>query len=95
MRVNGRAYLETDGGLLASFAVEGKAPRSVMVIEVGEVCFQCARAVIRAGVWDAERHVDPRGLPTPGRILAALSADRVGGEEHDRAWAGRAAETTW
>ena len=95
LRVNGRAFLETDGELLASFAVDGKAPRSVLVVEVGEVYFQCARAVIRAGLWDPARHVDPRGLPTPGRILAAMSAGRVGGEEYDRTWVGRAAETMW
>ena len=95
LRVNGRAYLEADGELLASFAVGGKAPRSVMVVEVGEVYFQCARAVIRAGLWDPARHVDPRGLPTPGRILAAMSAGRVGGEEYDRTWASHAAETMW
>lgn len=65
LRVNGRAYLETDGALLASFAVEGKAPRSVMVVEVGEIYFQCARAVIRAGLWDPARHIDPRAMPTP------------------------------
>ena len=95
LRVNGRAFLETDGELLASFAVDGKAPRSVLVVEVGEVYFHCARAVIRAGLWDPARHVDPRGLPTPGRILAAMSAGRVGGEEYDRTWVGRAAETMW
>ena len=66
MRVNGRAYLEDDPALLTSFAIEGKAPRTVMVITVGEVYFQCARALIRSGLWRAENHVDPRSLPTPG-----------------------------
>lgn len=95
LRVNGRAHLETDGELLACFAVDGKAPRSVMVVEVGEIYFQCARAVIRAGLWDPARHVDPRAMPTPGRILAAMSAGRVGGEDYDRTWASRAVETMW
>ena len=39
LRLNGRAYLDTDAALLESFAVDGKAPRSVMVIAVGEVYF--------------------------------------------------------
>ncbi|MDO9713265.1 pyridoxamine 5'-phosphate oxidase family protein [Paracraurococcus lichenis] len=95
LRVNGRAYLETDPELLGSFAVEGKAPRCVMVIAVGEVYFQCARAVIRAGLWDPSRQVAPGALPTPGRILAAMSEHRVGGEAYDRDWAGRAAATMW
>ena len=95
LRVNGRAVLDTDPVLLESFAVEGKAPRSVMVVRVVEVYFQCARALIRSGLWKAESQVDPRSLPTPGRILAEMSAGRVGGEAYDAAWAGRARETMW
>ena len=95
LRVNGRAHIEIGADLLASFAVDGKPPRSVMVIEVGEVYFQCARAVIRAGLWDPERRANPRDLPTPGRILAAMSAGKMDGEAYDQAWSGRAAETMW
>lgn len=95
LRVNGRAVIEDDAGLCASFAVEGKAPRTVMMIRVSEVYFQCARALIRSGLWRAEAHVDPRTLPTPGQILAALSDGRVGGESYDGAWAERARQTMW
>ena len=95
LRVNGRAYLETDAGLLDSFAVEEKAPRSVMVIELGEIYFQCARAIVRSRLWDPAQHVDPKTLPTPGEILAAMSDERVGGVEYDRAWSERARRTMW
>lgn len=95
LRVNGRAYLDTDPALLASFAVEDKAPRSVMVIEVVEIYFQCARAVVRSRLWDPAGHVDPSTLPTPGEILAAMSGDRVGGPEYDRSWSERARQTMW
>jgi len=95
LRVNGRATIETDPALLASFEVAGKAPRSVMVIEVGEIYFQCARAIVRARLWDPAGHVDPKTLPTPGEILAAMSNDRVGGAEYDRAWGERARQTMW
>ncbi|KMO33021.1 pyridoxamine 5'-phosphate oxidase [Methylobacterium variabile] len=95
LRVNGRAVIEDDPALLASFAVEGKAPRTVMVIAVTEVYFQCARALIRSGLWRQDSHVDPRTLPTPGQILAGLSDGRVGGESYDRTWAERAAQTMW
>ena len=63
LRVNGRAFLETDKALLDTFAVEEKAPRSVMVIEVGEIYFQCARAIVRSRLWDQAAHVDPKTLP--------------------------------
>src|SRR6478609_6914870 len=73
LRVNGRAVVEDDPALLASFAVDGKAPRTALVITVGEVYFQCARALIRSGLWRPDSRVDPRSLPSPGRILAGLS----------------------
>ena len=95
LRVNGRAHLSVEPGLLESFAVDEKAPRSVTVIEVEAVYFQCARALVRSELWNPERHVDPKSLPSAGQILAALSQDRVGGEKYDREWAGRAAATMW
>ena len=95
LRVNGRAHLSVDPQLLESFAVEDKAPRSVTVITVDTVYFQCARALVRSELWNPERHVDPRSLPSAGEILAALSDDRVGGVTYDREWPGRAAKTMW
>jgi PPOX class probable FMN-dependent enzyme len=95
LRVNGRAQLSVDEGLRASFAVEGKAPRSVIVIAVEAVYFQCARAIHRSQLWDPARHVDAKSLPTPGAILASVSADRIGGEAYDRAWPERAKKTMW
>ncbi len=95
LRVNGRGHLDDDPALLASFAVEDKAPRSVLVIEVGEIYFQCARAVVRSRLWDPAAHVDPKTLPTPGDILATMSNERVGGAEYDRTWGERARQTMW
>lgn len=95
LRVNGRAHLSVAPDLLESFAVEGKRPRSVIVVAVETVYFQCARAVLRARLWEAEAQVPPGSLPTPGRILAALSAGSVGGEPYDSNWAARAKETMW
>jgi uncharacterized protein len=95
LRVNGRAHLSVEPKLLESFAVDDKAPRSVTVIEVDAVYFQCARALIRSELWNPARHVDPQSLPSAGQILAALSNDRVGGEKYDREWPGRAAATMW
>jgi hypothetical protein len=57
--------------------------------------FQCARALVRSELWNPARHADPKVLPTAGEILAALSADRVGGADYDREWAERARRTLW
>ena len=94
-RVNGRAHIDTDRALLESFAVDGKAPRSITVIEVEEAYFQCARALIRSELWNPAKHRSAKEFPTPGQILAALSEDRVGGDIYDREWPERAAKTMW
>jgi hypothetical protein len=95
IRVNGRAHVSVDHELLASFAVDGKAPRSVMVMNVEEIYFQCARAIVRSDLWNPDKRIDPRTLPTPGQILAEMSSNTVGGDEYDRAWPARAAATMW
>jgi uncharacterized protein len=95
LRVNGRAHLSIDPDLLASFKMEGKTPRSVIVMTVDEIYFQCARAIVRADLWNPDKRVDPRTLPTPGHILASMSDDKVGGETYDREWPERARQTMW
>src|SRR3546814_13777657 len=76
--LNGRAHLDTEPALLASFEMDGKPPRSVIVVAVEKVFFQCARAIIRSELWNPARHVDPKSLPTPGQIRS--EERRVGKE---------------
>jgi PPOX class probable FMN-dependent enzyme len=95
LRINGHAHVSVDPDLLASFRVDGKAPRSVIVMTVDEIYFQCARAIVRSDLWNPDKRIDPKTLPTPGQILAEMSENRVGGEEYDRAWPERARQTMW
>jgi PPOX class probable FMN-dependent enzyme len=95
LRVNGQAVISADPDLLASFSVDGHAPRTAIVITVAEIYFQCARAIIRARLWDPESRIDPARLPSPGAILAALTAGEVGGQRYDAEWPERAAKTMW
>lgn len=44
IRINGTAVVSVDPALTGSFEVDGKHPRSVIVVTIGEVYFQCARA---------------------------------------------------
>ena len=94
-RVNGRAHLTTDPDVLNSFIVDGKAPRTVIVIEIDEMYFQCARAIVRSHLWDPAHHAEPGSIPTPGNVLAALSDNRVGGAKYDEAWPARAVASLW
>jgi PPOX class probable FMN-dependent enzyme len=95
MRVNGRAEISAEPELLASFAVDGQLPRSVIIIRVEKVYFQCARAIVRSHLWQPEHYPDIEGLPTIGQMLADLSQGEVGGESYDREWPERAARTLW
>jgi PPOX class probable FMN-dependent enzyme len=95
LRINGRAEVSVDPELLASFRMDGKAPRTVIVMTVDEIYFQCARAIVRAELWNPDRRVDPADLPTAGQILAEMSENRVGGEDYDRAWPERARQSLW
>jgi uncharacterized protein len=85
LRVRGRAEICVDDELLARFAVEGRRPRSVLIVTIDSVFFQCARAVLRARLWDMDAQVDRSRLPSIGTILAELSHSRLGGEQFDRA----------
>ena len=95
LRVNGRAEITADPDLLASFAVEGKAPRTVLVIHVEAVYFQCGRAIVRSQLWNPARHIAEGTLPSAGEILAQLSNGRVGGPDYDRIWPERAKGSLW
>ena len=95
LRVNGHAQVSVDPDLLTSFAIDGKAPRTVIVMTVVEIYFQCARAIVRSDLWNPDKRVDPKSLPTPGQILADMSENRVGGDDYDRAWPERARQSLW
>jgi len=95
MRIQGRAEISIDPDLLASFAIEGKEPRCVVVVTADAVYFQCARAVLRADLWNAEKHIDPKTLPTAGTMLAQTSDGRIGGPEYDKAWPARTSTSMW
>ena len=84
LRVNGHATISIDPDLLESFAIDRKAPKSVIAITVEAVYFQCTRAILRSELWNPQKHVARGSLPSAGQILAALSNNQVGGEAYDK-----------
>jgi PPOX class probable FMN-dependent enzyme len=84
IRINGRAVISTDPGLCKSFVFNDKTPRSVIIVTVERVYYQCAKAIVRSKLWDPATQVDRKTLPTPGTILAGLTNGAMGGPEHDR-----------
>ncbi len=95
LRVNGRALITADPALCASFAVDGKEPKTVLVVTIETVFFQCARALLRSRLWDPAARVERRGLPSAGTLIAEASAGREGGADYDRTAADRVAKTLY
>jgi PPOX class probable FMN-dependent enzyme len=67
VRVNGRAVVTDDPAVTGAFEQQGKHPKTVVVITVAEVYFQCAKALMRSGLWARDDHA---GLPTAGQFIA-------------------------
>lgn len=95
LRVQGVAEILADPALLARHAHDGRSPRSLLRIRVDSVFFQCSRAVLRAGLWAADRQVDRATLPSTGTILRTLSAEAIDGPAYDAALPGRLADTLY
>lgn len=91
-RVNGFAKVSVDPDLLGSFEQGGRHPRSVIVIRIGEIYAQCARALMRSQLWDAAKVPD---LPTMGQLIAEASDGAMGGADYDADWLSRAKTTMW
>lgn len=72
VRVNGTARVTADEALRASFARGDKLPITVTVVEIAEVYVQCARAILRAGLWQGGKAPD---LPSIGAIVAEIKAE--------------------
>ena len=94
-RVNGSAYLTTDAELCKSFEMEGNLPRSVIIIKVEAAYTQCARAILRAGLWDYSKHVEKSEVPTIGEMLEAVTHGKINADEYNSNWPARAKTSMW
>lgn len=69
LRVNGTARITTDPALLARCLVNGKTPKSALVVEVREAYLHCAKALKRARLWAEDYRIERNRLPSLGRII--------------------------
>ena len=88
LRVNGRARITIDPALLASFAVDQKPPRSVIVVDIETVYFQCSRALLRSRLWDPAVQMMRADLPSTGTLIADVGRNHhegtFDGVQYDR-----------
>ncbi len=95
MRVNGRAELSTDPALCASFEMQGKAPKCVIIIHVERAYTQCKKALVRGKVWDAATHITASELPSVGEMLERLSKGEFDGKAYEAAYPERMKATIY
>ena len=74
--MNGTAGISVDPSLLGRFCVGEKLPRSVIIVNVETVYFQCPRAAVRADLWNPEKFLKRSALPSNGQMLSDLSGER-------------------
>lgn len=93
VRINGQGAVSADPTLLGQFDRKGAQPRSVILIRIEEIYFQCARALIRSGLWAGQDQ--SVGLPTPGTLLAEMTDGAIDGTAYDADWPDRAKASMW
>jgi len=87
LRVNGRASAVRDDALLGPLAVEGKRPKTAVLVEVEQCFLHCSRAAKRSQLWNPARWPDGSGVRSMQRIIWDLLPDKPAGvtvEDYER-----------
>ena len=84
LRINGRASISVDPDLIGRFPFNGTLPRSVIVVKAERVYFQCPKALIRSELWNPDKQISRKALPSTGKMLADITTGMIDGEQYDR-----------
>jgi PPOX class probable FMN-dependent enzyme len=84
LRINGTAAISVGPALLERFPFKGTLPRSVIVVTADRVYFQCPKALVRSELWNPDKHISRKALPSTGTIMGDITAGKLGGEQYDR-----------
>ena len=84
LRVNGLAQITVDPALMEAAAVNGKPPRSCILVTADEVYFHCGKALIRSDLWNPEKHVARKDFPSLGVVIADQIGQKVEPKEAER-----------
>ena len=95
LRINGRAEISVDPELCASFDMNEKTPRSVIIVTADRVYFQCQKALVRSKLWDPNAQIERKELPTSGNILEALNTNGFDGDAYDKDYPQRLKDTIY
>lgn len=94
LRVNGRAHITTDPALCATFEMQRQIPKSLIVVEIDRVYFQCTKALVRSKLWDPASQVPRSSVPSAGQMVAATT-EGFDGAAYDIAYPERIKQTIY
>ena len=92
VRINGTAIVTKDPATCARFEKKGKLPRSVVVMSIDEMYFQCAKALMRSGLWQGLG--SDTKVPTAGDFVKERDA-LFDGKAYDDEYAKYAKPRMW
>lgn len=92
VRVNGRARLTAETEYTQRFDKAGKHPATVIVMEIEEVYFQCAKALMRSNLWTLQD--DAQHAPSAGEFIRELNED-FDAEAYDKGYGDYAKPRMW
>ena len=94
LRVNGRAHITTDPALCATFEMQRQVPKSLIVVEIEKVYFQCTKALVRSKLWDPASQIKRSELPSVGELVAATMKG-ADADEYNRIYPERIKQTIY
>jgi PPOX class probable FMN-dependent enzyme len=68
LRINGRATLVREAPFFDEMIVKGNRPALALIVDIEQIFFHCAKALMRSKVWKPETW-DPQALPSHARIV--------------------------
>ena len=74
LRISGTARIVTDLPLRETMAIKGKSPALVLVVDVEEAFFHCAKCMIRSAMWQPEQWPSLDGLPSLAEAMKGAPA---------------------
>jgi len=95
IRINGTAKITLDKKLIDTFEKNKNRPRSIILFEIQEIYFQCAKAFSRSEIWKNDSWPELENLPTAGQILEEMTNAEVDGSKYDHSWPKSSEETLW
>ncbi|MFB4319502.1 pyridoxamine 5'-phosphate oxidase family protein [Actinomadura sp. 21ATH] len=83
LRINGRARLVREAPFFDDMVVKGHRPILALVVEIEQIFFHCAKALMRSSLWKPETW-EPDALPSHARLVKDTQKTEESVEELER-----------